>query len=316
MKTDGCEPQREIPTPMPATHIERFKVRHYECDPYGHLNNAVYLRYMQQAGIEAAASVGFTDEVHFSLNRSWIPRITAIEYFRPIRYGETIEVKTWVDGVRRVQSRRRYEFYQEGMDEPAAAGYTDWVFVNIETGAPVTIPDEIMNAFYPEGLPEKPMARMPFPQAPPAPERVFQIERRVEWGYTDPMRHLNNAAYLNYAEDCVIQLTASLGWPMSRWMQDGIAFVARKNIIEYLKPAFLDDELTITTWLFEVKPASVKRHYEFSHSASGEMIAKLQTRWVVVDLESGYPVKIPASFQQAIKSNIALPTSDTQPQAN
>lgn len=300
---------------MPAIHTEQFKVRHYECDPYGHLNNAVYLRYMQQAGIGAAAAVGFTDEVHFSLNRSWIPRITAIEYFRPIRYGEQIEVKTWVDGVRRVQSRRRYEFYQEGVDVPAAAGYTDWVFVDMKTGNPVTIPDDIMSAFYPEGLPDELMTRIPFPQAPPAPEGVFQVERRVEWGYTDPMRHLNNAAYLNYAEDCVIQLTASLGWPMNRWMDEGIAFVARKNIIEYLTPAYLDDQLSITTWLFEVRPASVKRHYEFSHSATGEMVAKLQTRWVVVDLESGQPRKIPDSFMRAIRPNIASSDAETEDRA-
>ena len=290
---------------MPATHIETFKVRHYECDAYGHLNNAVYLRYMQQAGIEAAAAAGYTDQLLFSMNRTWIPRVIVIEYLRPVGYGENLEVKTWVDGVRRVLSRRRYEFRSEGKSEPVATAFTDWVFVDLDSGLPVTIPAEVMSAFYPEGIPKTAMQRTVFPQTPPAPPGVFQIYRRVEWGYTDPMRHLNNAAYLNYAEDCAVQLTAAYGWPMSRWTESGIAFVARRNIIEYLKPAFLDDELTISTWLFDVRPASLIRHYEFAMQETGDSIAKMQTKWVMINIKTGSPIRIPKHFQQAFAANIA-----------
>jgi acyl-CoA thioester hydrolase len=260
---------------------------------------------MQQAGIAAATAVGFSDEMHFSLNRSWIPRITSIDYLQPINYGENLEIKTWVDGVRRVQSRRKYEFRRTDTEELIAAAFTDWVFIDLETGSPVTIPADVMSAFYPEGIPEAPMKRMQFPPAPPAPSGVFQISRRVEWGYTDPMRHLNNAAYLNYAEDCAVQLTATLGWPMSRWTEEGIAFVARKNIIEYLRPAFLDDELIISTWLFDIKPASLVRHYQFSKPGNSDPIAKLQTLWVMTDLESRRPIRIPSYFHEAFGSNIA-----------
>ena len=290
---------------MPAIHIEKFKVRHYECDTYGHLNNAVYLRYMQQAGIEAAAAVGFTDEMHISSNRSWIPRITSIDYLHPVRYSEKLEIKTWVEGVRRVQSRRRYEFRKEGNSELIATAYTDWVFVDLETGTPVTIPTDVLSAFYPEGIPQTPMTRQHFPQAPPAPAGVFKVNRRVEWGYSDPMRHLNNAAYLNYAEDCVVQLTSSLGWPMSKWMAEGVAFVARKNVVEYLKPAFLDDELTIATWLFDIKPASLTRQYEFSNSGNGDLIAQLQTKWVMINLNTQKPMRIPSYFHDVFKSNVS-----------
>jgi acyl-CoA thioesterase FadM len=36
-----------------------FRIRHYECDMYGHVNNAVYLRYLQQANIEAEKGWGY-----------------------------------------------------------------------------------------------------------------------------------------------------------------------------------------------------------------------------------------------------------------
>ena len=57
---------------MPTVHNELFKVRHYECDAYGHMNNAVYLRYMQEAGIEAAAAIGQDhEELECVVNRCY-----------------------------------------------------------------------------------------------------------------------------------------------------------------------------------------------------------------------------------------------------
>ena len=101
-------------------------------------------------------------------------------------------------------------------------------------------------------------------------------------------------------------MTSAYGWPMGKWMEEGIAFVARKNIIEYLKPAFLDDELTIATWLYDLKPASVVRHYEFSNSITGDLIAQLQTRWVMIDVQTRKPMKIPEFFRGTFASNIAI----------
>ena len=87
-------------------------------------------------------------------------------------------------------------------------------------------------------------------------------------------------------------------------MEEKIAIVARRSIIEYLKPAFLDDELTISTWLVDLKPASVTRHYEFGRAE--EVVAKLQTRWVMIDIENGRPQRIPDFFKEAFAPNMAL----------
>jgi acyl-CoA thioester hydrolase len=88
-------------------------------------------------------------------------------------------------------------------------------------------------------------------------------------------------------------------------MEEEIAIVARRSIIEYLKPAFLDDELTISTWLVNLKPASVTRHYEFGRA--DEVIAKLQTRWVMINIQSGRPQRIPDFFKKAFAPNISSP---------
>ena len=44
---------------MPLTNTTKFRVRYVECDAYGHVNNANYLRYMQEAAFAASAAVGY-----------------------------------------------------------------------------------------------------------------------------------------------------------------------------------------------------------------------------------------------------------------
>jgi acyl-CoA thioester hydrolase len=290
---------------MPAVHTEVFKVRHYECDAYGHVNNAVYLRYMQEAGIGAAAALGQGRDRLNAIQRTWLPRFTEIEYLYPLTAGEIIGVKTWVSGFRRVISRRMYEFKSQSDERVVARGYTDWVFLDRNSLRPVTIPMEVKTAFIPEILDRSMSPRYQFPEPPPPPNGVFRVLRRAEWQDIDMMQHLNNAAYLDYAMDAGVQLTSAYGWPMSYWMEEGIAFVARKNSIEYLKPAYLDDELEIATWLFNIRPATVTRHFDIRKVRGDVLLARVQTLWVMLNLSSGRPMRIPQSMMEILAPNTA-----------
>ena len=49
-------------TPMPKIYERNFRIRFYECDAYGHVNHANYLRFMQEAAIEASADVGYDSQ--------------------------------------------------------------------------------------------------------------------------------------------------------------------------------------------------------------------------------------------------------------
>jgi acyl-CoA thioester hydrolase len=290
---------------MPAIYTEVFKVRHYECDSYGHVNNAVYLRYMQEAGIGAAAALGQDGEKLEAMNRTWLPRFTEIEYLSPLRAGETVEIKTWVSGFRRVVSRRMYEFRRHAEDEVIARAYTDWVFLDSDRLQPATIPSEVKSLFVPEGSDPSMSPRYRFPQPDPPPEGVFRVVRRVEWQDIDMMQHLNNAAYLDYAMDAGVELTSAYGWPMSYWTKEGIAFVARRNSIEYLSPAYLEDQLEITTWLFNIRPATITRQFDIRRTGTNELLARIQTLWVMLNLNSGRPMRIPESMIKILAPNIS-----------
>jgi acyl-CoA thioester hydrolase len=77
---------------MPLTHTRDFRIRHYECDAFGHLNNANYLHYMQEAAFDASAAAGYDGLKYNKLGHYWLIRETDIEYLKPARYGDTLSI--------------------------------------------------------------------------------------------------------------------------------------------------------------------------------------------------------------------------------
>jgi acyl-CoA thioester hydrolase len=78
---------------------------------------------------------------------TWFIREHKIEYFLPAFAGEEIEIRTWVENVRRVRSLRKYEFVRKSDGKTLVKGETDWVFVDAKTGMPRAIPEEVSKVF-------------------------------------------------------------------------------------------------------------------------------------------------------------------------
>lgn len=289
---------------MSLIHRRTFRVRSYECDAYGHVNHANYLRYMQETALDASAAVGYDEARYEQLGHIWLIRETQIEYLHPLRFGDSVEVKTWVGDFRRVRSRRYYELRNAASEELVAQGSTDWVYIDRATLRPARVPPEMVAAFAPDGLPD-PAPRDPFPAAPLPPPGAFTLRRPVEWRDIDPEQHVNNAAYLNYMEECGIQAVASFGWPMPRIQAEGFALVARQFRVEYRWQATFGDELAITTYLSDVKRSHATRHYQITRAADGELITQARSLWVFVNLATNRIVRLPPSMLEAFATHVA-----------
>lgn len=290
---------------LARVHERTFRLRQYECDAFGHLNNTNYLRFMQETAFDASAAAGYDLNRYAEMGRKWHIRHTEIEYLRPLRYGDSVTVKTWVADFRRASSRRVYEFYLAGSPELVAQAHTDWVFINSETGQPVKVPIEMIEAFFPNGIPPAFPPRQPFPAAPPPPPGVFKTRRRVIWQDLDLEKHVNNAVYLAYLEDCGMQVIAAHGWPVQRMIAAGFAIILRKHQIQYLKPALLDDNLELATWAAGIKRSTATRHYTIRRENTGELLVQVHTLGVWINLATGRPIRIPADFIADFAPNIA-----------
>ncbi|MBZ0295363.1 MAG: thioesterase family protein, partial [Anaerolineae bacterium] len=263
---------------MIPTHTSTFTIRYYECDAYGHLNNANYLRLMQEAAFDASAAVGYAKERYEAMGYLWLAHETEIEYMRPLHYGDQVEIKTWVADFRQVRSVRHYEFRRSGSEELVAKAHTDWVYMERDSSRAARIPPEMAAAFSGGETLER-MPRTPFPEPPPAPAGAFRLRHRVEWRDIDGAQHLNNAAYINYIEDAGIQTGAHYHWSFERAAEQGLGAVFQRHRIEYIQPALLDDEVEISTWLYHMGRASGIRHFDLRRAQDDVLLARVQSHW-------------------------------------
>jgi len=114
-------------------------------DENGHVNNVAYVQWMQDIAVEHYAAIGGLEAQ--GKDSTWFVREHRIEYLLPAFAGEEIEVRTWVENVRRVRSLRRYEFVRRSDGSVLVRGETEWVFVDTKTGRPLSIPENVARVF-------------------------------------------------------------------------------------------------------------------------------------------------------------------------
>lgn len=114
-------------------------------DENGHVNNVTYVQWMQDIAVEHYASIGGIEAQ--GPDSTWVIREHRIEYLLPAFEGEKIEIRTWVENIRKVRSLRMYEFVRRSDGKVLVKGETDWVFVDVKTGIPKAIPQEVRQVF-------------------------------------------------------------------------------------------------------------------------------------------------------------------------
>ncbi|MGH2428414.1 MAG: acyl-CoA thioesterase [Candidatus Limnocylindria bacterium] len=124
----------------------RWRVRTYEVDENGHVNNAVYLNWIEHIAAEHAEAVGFGRAWSIAKGGGWVVRRHEIAYRRPARRDDEVEVTVRVLHVRGVRGTRRT--WIRDVDGTLLADATsEWVWVRIADGRPAPVPREIIDAY-------------------------------------------------------------------------------------------------------------------------------------------------------------------------
>ncbi|HYC23245.1 MAG TPA: thioesterase family protein [Candidatus Bathyarchaeia archaeon] len=227
----------------------QHRISHADVDFLGELKLAALLGLLEQAAVEASTEVGFDAAWYSREGRIWIIRRTRIERSRPVGGGDLIEVATRVADYRRARSLRRYAVSRQtsGETERVATATTDWVYCDLATGRPASIPEGMQRAFSgPEPAPSLPRAeRLPAAGSGAA----VDLDLIVRPSDLDHVVHVNNAVYGSFLEDGGFALFAALGWPLERMLAAGGALRVRRLDAEYLADATAGDGLTVHSWL-------------------------------------------------------------------
>jgi acyl-CoA thioester hydrolase len=135
---------------MPAVFEFPLKVTAADMDGLiQHVNNLVYLKWMQSAAVAHSAVQGWPAERYRALGAGWVVRSHQIEYLQAAFADDEIVVRTWVANLKKVTSLRRFKIVRTSGEKETllAVAATDWAFIHFATHQPKRIPPEVAGAF-------------------------------------------------------------------------------------------------------------------------------------------------------------------------
>lgn len=116
-----------------------------DIDELGHVNNAVWVRWIQDMATahwnEAA------DPAHREAYL-WVVTRHEIDYLRGLGPGETVIGRTWVgEAPKGARFDRFVEFLGEDDGKPRVRAKTTWAIIDKASGRPIRVPDEVAAPF-------------------------------------------------------------------------------------------------------------------------------------------------------------------------
>jgi acyl-CoA thioester hydrolase len=127
---------------------------------------------------------------------------------------------------------------------------------------------------------------------------AFSWPVRVYWEDTDAGGVVYHAGYLRFMERARSEWMRALGVDQMAFKQaTGLAFMVRDMHIDFLRPALLDDELSVTVEVKEWRTASIL-FTQMITKMDGCCLIRASVRVACVDLQRMRPAPIPADLIQ------------------
>ena len=130
---------------MTCAHFEMtVSVSTGDIDEQNHVNNTVYLRWVQgvaTAHWQAVASPKAQETV------GWVVLRHEIDYKTPAALGDKIILRTWVGKATRLTFERFTEIRRNGDGQLLSKARTLWCPINAQTGRPMRVPAEVRVQF-------------------------------------------------------------------------------------------------------------------------------------------------------------------------
>jgi acyl-CoA thioesterase FadM len=213
-------------------------VRVYECDELGHVNNAWYLAYVQQATAEAWA-----DQVP----AFWDLRRLAIDYLSPAVGGDELEVAVFPAGREDGLPACGYLLRTAG-GRAVARARAVWAWLDPQTRRPwtqaVTWPEEAP----PEGVLPRSLRLGPDRLGAPG----FMWRHRARHYELNSVGHVSPVEILRWLEEAKYVACTGVGWSPGRLLHEGCVIVQIRHDSQFYVPLAFGDEVEVRSRIYDV----------------------------------------------------------------
>jgi acyl-CoA thioester hydrolase len=128
------------------------------------------------------------------------------------------------------------------------------------------------------------------------PDGAFIEPVRVRSYEVDRRGRLAPGTVLRYLEAVATEHSASLGFDVGWYAEQGTAWVVRDMHLRLAARPHVGDELLVATWVSDYRRVQAGREYAVWCAATAEPVARASARWAYIDRVSGQPTRIYPEF--------------------
>jgi acyl-CoA thioester hydrolase len=139
--------------------------------------------------------------------------------------------------------------------------------------------------------------------APVSPDPVFDLPhpflhaRVVRADEIDEYNHVNNTHYVRWLDEAAWGHSTALGLPVEACVALDRGMAVVRTVIVYRRPAFLEEAVTVATWLL---PSSsrmrVRRRFQIIRDADAQTLVRAEVDYACIELSTGRPARWPPEF--------------------
>jgi acyl-CoA thioester hydrolase len=135
---------------FPNPHFVTLEVLAGDIDAYDHVNNAVYLSWLDEAAWSHSAALGLSLEQCLAMRRGMAAHHTEIDYLRAAMLGDHVWVGTWIFGTdAKLRVERRFQVRRARDGETLARARIDYVCINLDSGRAARMPESFQQTYVP-----------------------------------------------------------------------------------------------------------------------------------------------------------------------
>jgi len=121
--------------------------------------------------------------------------------------------------------------------------------------------------------------------------KKFSMQIKVRYCETDQMGLVHHGSYVNYFEEARISWISNLGFSYGEMEKSGIILPVSKLNINYLRPAYFENDLVVNVELAELPTSRLIFNYSITNK--GEVVVTGTTVLAFLNKETKKPVRCP-----------------------
>lgn len=142
---------RELKSPLLSELQNSFsidiKVSHSDLDGFGHVNNANYIQWLDQAHWTHLDHMGIIGDVVQETNCGFVVRDTTVTYLAPLLENDIIKVGTEITAFdQRFKMTRKFQLVRIHDSKTVLRGEIHYVSIDLAKGTPKRVPQEFRDA--------------------------------------------------------------------------------------------------------------------------------------------------------------------------